>query len=92
MKQMIPSLFERNQHYFKESLKYLFECSVSFENPAVSYQALSAIKSISDKKGSQYERVEIVLNDMLVYIYAMIEKAEEEPYFDFLQTVLRYIY
>jgi len=88
MKQMIPSLFQRNQIYFKESLKYLFECSIDFNNAAVSYQALSAIESISDKEGSQYERVEIFIDDMLIYLYAMIEKAEEEPYFDFLQTVL----
>lgn len=85
---MIPSLFQRNETYFKETLKYLFECSVSFENAAVSYQALSAIESIVDKNGSQYGRVEVVIDDMLIYIFAMIERAEEEPYFDFLQTVL----
>jgi len=88
MKQMLPSLFQRNETYFKETLKYLFECSVSFENEAVSYQALSAIESIVDKNGSQYGRVEVVIDDMLIYLFAMIEHAEEEPYFDFLQSVL----
>jgi len=41
MKEMLPSLFKRNQHYFNDVLKYLFECLINFDNLAVSYQVFS---------------------------------------------------
>lgn len=91
LKEMLPYLF-RNEKGFTESLKFLFESLVDFKNKIVSYQvnkifliskALDCLDIITDEK-NQYQRVEPLIFDILIYIERLIADCNEEPYFDFI--------